>query len=169
MKVLFLDIDGVLNSAKFFKARKEEAEWDAQVERFESFAPTDIEKWATVMIDPDAAHLLFRLLAEHQDLRIVISSSWREAHPIGRIREIFEFAGHIVIAERIIDRTDISSGAASRAELITAWVDRFYAEITEWAALDDITLEGIEERHVKTTWATGLQPAHIAKLRELLK
>jgi hypothetical protein len=126
------------------------------------------------MLDPEALALLDDFVLS-TDVDIVISSSWREVHYVQRIQHIFDFAGNgdlpglSNIAKRIIDRTDIGPGGRSRAELIVAWVERFSEEIDAWAAIDDMKLEGLEEHHVKTTWADGLQKGHIEKLRELLK
>jgi hypothetical protein len=168
VKILFLDIDGVLNSASFFKRRKEEAEWDAQVERFQTADPKNINFWAHEMIDPEPHDLLSDFVMS-RDVHIVISSSWREVHPLHRIRDIFTQAGDIPglshVALRIIDRTDIGS---PRQDVILSWVSRFSDEIEAWAVLDDMKLAGLEDVHVKTSWADGLQRVHIEKLKELL-
>jgi Swiss Army Knife RNA repair-like protein len=168
MKILFLDVDGVLNSSRFFKGRK----WNDHVDQFQIVKTDDVEAWAK-MLDEEALGLLEDFLLANGDIYIVISSSWREVHTVERIKRIFEMAGPLPgrskIAERIIDRTDIGHRGMTRPELIVSWADRFSDEIDAWAALDDMPLRGLDAVHVQTTWADGLQKGHIAKLRELLK
>lgn len=164
MKILFLDIDGVLNSAAFFGGRK----WSDQIDKFQMADVKDISTWEG-MLDPKALELLDDFLMGAGETFIVVSSSWREVHPVARLKQIFLGAGALPgtskIAERIIDRTDVGR---TRPAVIREWINRFAHEIDTWAALDDMPLEGLTKNHVKTTWADGLQSHHIAQLREIL-
>lgn len=161
MKILFLDVDGVLNSARFFKGRK----WDEHVDRFETTLATNIDLWAA-MIDPKAAELLEDLAVEAGDFSVVISSSWREVHTIARLKRIFYTAGMSIIEARIIDRTDIGR---PRENAIRQWLNRFADEIEQWVVLDDMALNGLGDSLVKTTWADGLQQEHVNQLKRIFK
>lgn len=113
--------------------------------------------------------LLHDFAVSDEEVCFVISSSWREVHFTQRIRRIFSEAGSRRVAGSIIDRTDVGFAGRSREELIVGWLERFEDEIEAWAAIDDMKLNGIEEHHVKTTWADGLLPEHIEHLREILQ
>ena len=62
MKIIFLDIDGVLNSAEFANRHYEE---------------TGKPLFMYDFLDPDAVNRLKEFLDQHTDIRIVLSSSWR--------------------------------------------------------------------------------------------
>lgn len=165
MKILFLDVDGVLNSQRYFNGRKFDEHVDQLIKVGEG---PNIRFWAD-MIDPVALALIDDLLLQKSDLFVVISSSWREVHPLGRLLQIFTLAGEPIgcprLADRIIDRIDIGQ----RTIEIPEWVARFQHEITAWAVLDDLKLENLETWHVKTTWADGLKKEHIDAVLEKLR
>ena len=62
MKIIFIDIAGVLNSAEFAERHYEE---------------TGKPLFMYDFLDPDAVNRLKEFLDKHTDIRIVLSSSWR--------------------------------------------------------------------------------------------
>lgn len=62
MKIIFLDIDGVLNSAEFAERNYQETGRGLVFEDF---------------LDPDLVSRMTDFMERHQDVRIVLSSSWR--------------------------------------------------------------------------------------------
>lgn len=80
LRLVFLDIDGVLNSYPFLE-RHDAADPDEADDRY----------W-TSMLDPAAVARLNRLL-DATGARVVIASSWRCAMPLERLRQILLAAG----------------------------------------------------------------------------
>ena len=143
MKIIFLDIDGVLNSADFFKKKHEETGLTQGGARVES-------------IDPDALRLLERIL-EETDARIVVSSSWRIGRETVEIKKILRLAG-FRHWDKIIDRTP-SAGSLSeqRGEEIGMWLDEYNEDVETFIILDDGSDMGALLDHlVKTNWEYGL-------------
>jgi hypothetical protein len=84
VKILFLDMDGVLNSMEFMKRRNQESTCHE-------------DRWVN-NVDPLAVARLNRIVAETGAL-IVISSTWRklcDCQEMQRILEIHGFTGHVV-------------------------------------------------------------------------
>lgn len=111
MNVLFLDIDGVLNSHRTALA-------------FDGY-PHDLTPEGVRMLDPVALGLL-RCLCESMALEVVISSSWR----IGRTAEDFRTALDLPA----IDCTPSLLGP--RGKEINAWLDA-HPQVQRYAILDD--------------------------------
>ncbi len=114
--------------------------------------------------------LLEELLLEAAcaEVQVVVTSTWREAYSLAKLRGFFGAA----LQPRIIDRTpaldDLDSDFLRYRE-IRAWLNR-HPEAKRWCAVDD-DREGFPEnqaRVVFTDSATGLTPANIAALRKLL-
>jgi hypothetical protein len=103
MKVLFLDIDGVVNCR-------------TTVQRYRGL----------VGIDPTLALLVRRITLAVSDLKVVLSSSWRN-FPAGR-REV---ETRVV---PIFDTTPPLKG--KRSDEIQAWLDR-HPEVEKYAIIDD--------------------------------
>jgi hypothetical protein len=107
IRILFLDLDGVLRrkSAPLYELESD------LVARFE------------------------RAVRAIPDLRIVISSSWREAFSLDEIREHFA----IGVAQRIVG---VTPSVAMRDEFdrhreVLAWLKRHAGQDVRWLAIDD--------------------------------
>jgi hypothetical protein len=88
MKLIFLDIDGVLNSDRFF-------------------AEAQPARWGIGHIDPGAVGRVEEL-ARRTGAHIVISSAWRHAYPVADLRVILRVAG---LEARIVGATpDLDDG-----------------------------------------------------------
>ena len=86
MKVLFLDIDGVLNTGRFIAANRES---DARI-----FAGRASDEWWLSMIDPTAADRIRRIIIATGCV-VVVSSSWRLMMGLGQLRRIL--AAHSIV------------------------------------------------------------------------
>ena len=144
--MIFLDIDGVLNSVRYDRSR----------------TPSDGNIDRTRLV-------LLRQLVEQTGAEIVLSSSWRRhwhrdawaCNPIGReLHTIFgEFGLHIM------DKTPVL-GPTMRAEEIEAWLEKHARQVESFVILDDIPSgwgrlgdhlvrtnsrigRGLEQRHVE--------------------
>jgi len=157
MKLIFLDIDGVLNSHDFFYKRHETTGKMQGGCRRES-------------IDPDALRRLERIINE-TGAKIVISSSWRIGRETVEIKELLRIAGFKHWQE-IIDRTPSTSSLTERrGEEIRMWLDKNPENIGNFIILDDDSdMDKLMDRLVHTDWEHGLTDVEtenaIARLNE---
>ena len=103
------------------------------------------------------------------DWRVVITSTWREAYSLQKLRGFFCAA----LQRRIIDRTPVLDDQDAdhlRYREIRAWLNK-QPQVKRWCAIDD-DREGFPEaqaaRVVFTNPDHGLDAANVAKLRALL-
>jgi hypothetical protein len=164
MKVIFLDMDGVLNSHAFMTSRAKTKEWDA-VPGGGPFKRTEPSHW-TPMIDP-AAVRRFNTLLKETAAKIVISSSWRHAHPhkTGRMQKILDLAG--MVGGEVIDETPIMVGP--RSFEIASWLAS-HSGAKKFAILDDGSDagKGMDKWFVNTELAVGLTDADVRKAINIL-
>lgn len=163
--VLFLDIDGVLNSAEWMRA---------------GHMSMRSESWAE-MLCPEMCARLERVLSTTGAV-IVLSTSWRIVQPADRIEAWLRERG--APSARIIDRTpghrELPSGVrllgnkGRRGHEIQAWLNRHPCE--RFAVVDDETIHGADphelldvvSRFVQTSWAEGMQDEHAEELIAML-
>lgn len=140
-KILFLDIDGVLNSASWFKRRNKE-------QRFSGLNELDIE----------LMHL-FDEIVEKTGCFVVLSSTWRLSK---HYREDLERQG--LNTNFIIDRTPHMprpSGTGveygERGKEIRAWLEN-NPDVTQYAIVDDDSdmLPEQSQSFFQTSWENGL-------------
>lgn len=133
MKILFLDIDGVVNCQ-------------------DTFFRTKGERDSLFVIDPYMALLVARII-EATGAQIVLSSSWRN-HPDGI--EVVERR-----VWKILDTTCSSwyergtDHHSLRGEEIQKWLDA-HPEVTRYCILDDDSDMLPHQKHFKTSWKIGL-------------
>ena len=111
MKILFLDIDGVLNSEKYYQKGKTNL----------SYPLCDI--------DPEAVKLVNKIV-EKTGCKIVLSSSWR-INGLEECNNIFEKVG----LPKIYDITPIHLVRGCRGEEIQEWLDTH--KIESYVIVDD--------------------------------
>ncbi len=165
MKVLFLDIDGVLNSGNHFNVivlAKEKGEHHIS----EGKVPDDLKHNAT-HLDPDAIQLLNRIV-EEANCEIVISSSWRKLFHIGEICTMLNASGFLH-SDRIIGKTPVSKTTFLRGGEIRIWLDAFGDGVNNFVIVDDDSDMLPEQfpRFVKTDFEEGLTPERADKIIEL--
>jgi len=163
LRVLFLDIDGVLNSSAYLKANPD------------SFDRSGPNAYLS-MFDPVACARL-QVVLTVTGAKIVISSSWRHVHTIDEIRGYLAAKG---ITAEVIDFTPIGynpdlpgddsfgTSMTCRGHEIAAWVDA-HPELEAYAVVDDNSdMDGVRERFVQTTWERGLKIEHARRLVRVL-
>lgn len=145
MKVIFLDIDGVLNSEKWM------------VERFQTEGKHR-NNYPLCEFDPQAINLLNKILVE-TDSKIVISSTWRLGRTIEELSTLFET---LDIQGEIIDITpcflnERKYGKTIRGDEIKHWLEN--NEVESYVIIDDDNDMRPEQRlnFIKTSWKFGLQ------------
>lgn len=137
MKVLFLDIDGVCNSRRWFRTM---AKRDPNFKRWHE-------------VDPELVKLVRQIIKE-TNCRVVLSSTWRlypEARNVVRQKVCY-----------FIDVTkDLQAGAkrgvVDRGYEVQEWLDR-HDTVTQYAILDDDADFMPEQWLFKTTFDQGLTP-----------
>jgi len=100
MRVLFVDFDGVLHPGPG--------------------VASSLSLWCWLPI-------LVQALAGHEDVRIVVHSTWRQDHTVSELRELLGSLG-----EHVIDVTP----EAGRLESIERWLEA-HPEVTSYRILDD--------------------------------
>lgn len=129
MKIIFLDIDGVLNNAD-------------TTDKVDGFTG----------LDPYLIANFNKIIDAHPDAKIVISSTWRK--PLAFMKSYSDFAGlKRLLAERglkgeIIDHTPIKMSYVTRGGEIRMWLEEARElGVTQFVVIDDDT-EGMR-RHPK--------------------
>lgn len=141
MKVLFLDIDGVLNSVGF---RPEN--------------PKGVRDW----LNEENVRRL-RLLVESTGARIVVSSSWRLTTLVEELSSALESKGARV---EIVGVTP-SLGPGSRAAEIAAWLASPPEPVEAWIALDDEWV-GDGDRYYRVSRLSGLADSDVIEIAKIL-
>lgn len=159
LRVLFLDVDGVLNSRDYMLANPG---------AFDRSGPNAYYS----MFDPAACARLQAVLTV-TGAKIVVSSSWRIVHTLDEMRRYLAAKG---VTAEVIDFTvvgynpdlpgDDSFGTAMtcRGHEIAAWVDA-HPELESYVVVDDNSdMDGVRDRFVQTTWERGLLDEHMLPL-----
>lgn len=142
MKVLFLDIDGVLNSTRYMLELK--------------------EKGQEFRYDKHMCPLSMRVLnevLEKSGAKVVISSSWRIVHSLKEIEEVLVSNG---FKGEIIGVTPKGTGLTRvRGHEIKDWLMQ-NPGVTHFAIVDDDSDMGsLMDKLVQTRHATGLLEEHL--------
>lgn len=158
MNVIFLDIDGVLNSVDFIERVTEAG-------RGGKFGTN--EYWSA-HLDPERIKHLNRLIAE-SDAKVVISSTWRIGKTPERMQEILEMKGF----EGEVIGCTTTDDLGCRGHQIQAWLD-VNPETLSFVILDDDPDMGpLMPYLVKTTYLDwengGLRDEHVEKALEVLE
>ena len=153
MKILFLDIDGVLNSREYDRRR----DWNEQSN-----------------IDKTRLPLLKRII-ESTGAKIVLISSWRShwnsdgalCDEAGRyMNDLFAEYGLSVY-----DKTPCLAGARRKDE-VAAWLSAHAGEVERFVILDDCAFgwEELSDSYIHTNphFGMGLEEEHVAEAIKLL-
>jgi hypothetical protein len=145
LPILFLDIDGVLNSITF---REVHPELDG-----------------TDRLDP-AAIAVLNAITDAVEVEIVISSTWRHFFPLAELADILHQAG---ITGTIVDHTPfVNMEVNSRSREIGSWLALHPTK--RFVIIDDDPGLGEWLEHlVHTDKRVGLQPAHLATALDVLR
>lgn len=131
MKVIFLDIDGVLNSWNGLIPRGGQSLKDIYIEHIE----------------------VLRWLLKKTDARIVVSSTWRRGRSVDDLRQLLYNYG--LPSKYIIDKTPTLG--TQRGDEIKAWLNNSKEEIESFVVIDDDgDMDAVEENFVQTKGDYGL-------------
>lgn len=167
LRVVFLDFDGVLNSAPYLYDG--EARTAGQREAGEAGA-----------IDPVNVRRLNRLL-RRTGAKVVISSSWRHVRDISQLRAILRVRG---LRGTVIDKTPewvtrpggsiVVGTYGERGDEIRAWLDgaqgQCFDRVESFVVLDDDSdMTAVRERFVQTSMETGLTDQDVERAIAILE
>ena len=165
MKLVFLDVDGVLNSAHWWKVRTGVPEEANEAD------------YAYYSIDPSAVLRLNRLLDESGAI-CVLSSTWRTIYPLTRMQGYLKnrgFTGRLLGAtpnHASHEMTKDDRGRwTRRGNEIQAWLDMLGPRHQPESFVildDDDDMAHLADRLVKTTFDHGLTDDDVKKALEIL-
>jgi len=131
MKVIFLDIDGVLATNK---------EYSTNRIKFRKKHPEAERLKIPYPYNKDCVEI-FNEIITLVDPYIVLSSDWREHFNLYEMDEIFKFNGIIKSPQDFTDTDGVSFGnmVRNRAYQIGKYINQ-HPEITRWVAIDDMDM-----------------------------
>lgn len=147
MKIIFLDIDGVLNG---------------DLVTWEGFPDSHI--------DPALVQKLNRVIAA-TDAKIVISSSWRFRFNYTEMNEILTrrgFVGEIIGETPKFVKNQRFSEFISRGREIKEWLDDCAHEIESHIMFDDVHMMDGSKRLIKTDGKIGLTDENVERAIQML-
>lgn len=146
MKIIFLDIDGVLNNLDSLRAGSCSMGvgwWDGDPSREGSgFEPNSVQELKRILSATDA--------------KIVISSTWRKLGSIETLREVFE--NWDISPDLILGATPITD-RGHRGTEIRHWLQSFTRNgkvVDKWIAIDDDSDFHDDQILIQTSFETGL-------------
>ena len=151
-RLIFLDIDGVLNSTEFIAKQAEGAEATVIDETFD----------ATQHIDPSRVARLNRLI-EGTGARVVLSSSWRLLFGLERTEHSLRQKG---FAHELSAETPRIFGSDRHAE-IKAYLATLEPPVS-FVVLDDDAFAGIDLEDHFVHIPDGLEDEHVERARRVL-
>jgi hypothetical protein len=124
MRILFLDIDGVICTTSCYGRGKN-------------------NKWGTYMFDSKCVALL-NFIIQETGAEIILSSDWRNQHTLSEMREIFAHNGVIrgpigyTPSLKSYNGMNLEGGRADEIEL---WVKtHIWKDDVKWVAIDDLNM-----------------------------
>jgi len=135
IKVIFLDMDGVMNSCQsnYWYRRMlghEEDIWVAYRTEENEDTLSGYEK----QLCPLACGNLRHLFEYHPDIRIVISSTWRKGRPVDKFNAIFKYF-KIFKEDKVIDKTPVLN--TERGYEIQEWLKNTQYLVEDFIIIDD--------------------------------
>lgn len=159
-RIIFLDIDGVLNSQNFIKA---------DPENWSHGWSDDKEAWRHM--DPAAVALLEKVI-QASGAKIVVSSTWRKTHSVEQLQGYLHHhgcTGEVIGLTPVLWRDDESGRRLYRGDEIKDWLDGIYEttpngydDVESFVILDDGSdMEPLSDWLVQTDYKTGLTQEHV--------
>lgn len=159
MNLVFLDVDGVLNSKSWWDRRPPLPEGLSDDPRYHR------DRHAQRNLDPDCIRQLSRIV-EAAHAHVVLSSSWRAMVPLpvfaGYLRKYGGFDGHLFGATPVLDGLDhpairMLGDDWGRGTEIATWLEMLPRGVVKsYVILDDDRVRGHDGHFVQTDFAVGL-------------
>jgi len=166
MRLVFLDIDGVLNSNKWINVRADALKKveDDIMAGGDGLTQAKLVFYDNYMIDPEAIEVLNTII-DRSKAAIVITSTWRVDRPIQAIATAFRRRG-FKHSHAIIGCTPEIPDKKRGAE-IQAWLDHVDG-VEAFVVIDDDFIAEFEDHQVRTDFNHGLTPDHVGLVLEML-
>ena len=152
MKIIFLDIDGVLATNKEFAMNRT---------KFQTKHPEAKEIRIPYPFNPGCVKIFNEILDETNAI-IVLSSDWRFYWDLTDLDKIFKFNGvkksPVSITSKM-KRKMSSELEDDRSFQIKTYVDEMLPEI--WVAIDDLNLKSLGDNFIRTKDSEGLKKTGI--------
>lgn len=166
MKIIFLDFDGVLNSAQsaqFWHSRRDQTQWENNMYRD---WPGTLKEYIAMEFCPIALGNLEELIKRNPDVKIVVSSTWRFGETPETLKKILSPSK--IIGDAIIDVTPAFRDSC-RGEEIKAWLDK-HPEVINYVIIDDDSdmLESQQNNFVNTDNYEGFMFRDMLKACKIL-
>lgn len=170
-KIIFLDLDGVLNSEDY-------ASEEILVEGKETFRgygghfrEKHIATLDNVLWDPKCVSYLKRIV-EASNAQIVISSTWRHYFSVKKFKEMFALYGwtDAPVIDKTIELGKYINDGTCRGLEINEWLSR-NTDVTSYVIIDDIPQFLTEQNcnFINTDFQTGLSEEDILRALIILK
>lgn len=158
MDVLILDIDGVLNTKTSLAELAQNEEWKA-LDKMSN-------EWFSGMLLESKIALLNNLLERvSEEVKIVISSSWRQYLERDRLQEVLAEAG-FDYGDRIVDYTPYTFSGDRRREVFI-YLEK--EDIERYVILDDLpAAESTNPAFIRTSPDEGLIARDVDRAVEIL-
>jgi hypothetical protein len=140
MKILALDIDGVLNSGKYLK--------QCQLEDCEG-----------CLLDKSKLDIIKVVLMKNSEVRIIMNSSWNSTMDLEAYKHLFLNNDMDFPVDKIIDVTNSNQ---DKSHALESWLKK--NSVTNFLVIDDDVLFDLShpyhEYQLKTSYYIGLVPEH---------
>lgn len=173
MKIIFLDIDGVLNSGKNYQAYSKAQQADPEKNPAVRGRIDIMHRHVHHLFDKDNVQTLNQIVRE-SDAKLVVSSSWRRFYSSDDLcfNDLRTLLRQVGVEGEILDRTpDVFPKKLSQSiergieiqKWLTDWEERGGEAVTHFVILDDENdMAHLKRNLVRTDGRVGLQP-HDAK------
>lgn len=155
MKILFLDFDGVINSAQsatFWHNKRDQSKWENEMYRD---WPGSLKEYIAMEFCPIALSNVEEVVRRVPDLKIVVSSTWRHGETVESLKKILAPAR--LVSDAVIDVTPHLGWGVARGKEIQLWLDR-HQEVGNFVIVDDDgDMEHLSGYLVRTNSKHGFQ------------
>ena len=181
MKVLFIDIDGVINSSQGYDLMFREKGRKRYCDDYSALKQEYIDKGfdkdiahdiaLSLEFDPMCISNLRKIIELVPDVKFVLSSTWRLGYNGGAESGLI-FSRFPDIQERFIDRTkrlfDDKGQTRQRGDEILEWIER-HPEVESFAVIDDDgDMDAVRKNFIHVDSMTGLTVNHAYMAQRIL-
>lgn len=155
MKIIFLDIDGVLNTDPYLEIHGRYVDGEGRIRN----------TWPEGHVDPEKVALLNEICGR-SGAQVVLSSTWRLYLTIEDMTGILRKKGYN--GPDIFDRTP-EFRRPPRREEISAWLKAHEDDVAEFVVIDDQEDAVIDGHTISTDEDIGLLPEHVEEALAILE
>lgn len=174
MKLIFLDVDGVLNSVRSMVAWHKE--WKATIGHFDSEYPYSGRRHILRNHIDEVAVMLMNRITDTSGAKYVISSAHRKHIPadmdgVRDLRKMQEYFSGFGLTGEVIGYTPATASSFRGTEIESWLLDHRDLDITHYVIVDDssdMLAEQLEKHFVHTNAANGLSYDNFKQILTIL-